>query len=104
MDSPVHGAETYRLLFERSPQPTWVIDRETLRFLAVNQAAVRQYGYSRDEFLQMTARDVRPPGEVARPGTALPLREDDAADDGSPGAVFTVDLPLNPPHAEENDD
>lgn len=83
MDSPVHGTESYRLLFERSPQPTWVIDRETLRFLAVNDAAVRQYGYSRDEFLRMTARDIRPPLEVARLEAVLPLREGDAPDDGS---------------------
>ena len=83
MDSPAHGAATYRLLFERSPQPTWVIDRETLRFLAVNHEAVRQYGYSRDEFLRMTARDIRPPEEVARLEATLPLRVDDAPDDGS---------------------
>lgn len=81
--SPAHSAETYRVLFERSPQPTWVIDRETLGFLAVNEEAVRQYGYSRDEFLRMTARDIRPPEEVTRLESMLPLRDADAADDGS---------------------
>ena len=54
----------YRLLFERNPQPTWVFDPETLRFLAVNGAAVARYGYTREEFLDMTVRDIRPQDEV----------------------------------------
>jgi len=53
-------AGRYRMLFESSPLPTWVLDVETLRFLAVNDAAVRLYGYAREEFLAMTARDMRP--------------------------------------------
>ena len=56
--------EHYRLLFEANPQPMWVFDRETLAFLAVNQAAVDHYGWSREEFLKMTATDIRPPEEV----------------------------------------
>ncbi|MHB8416538.1 MAG: PAS domain S-box protein [Myxococcales bacterium] len=54
----------YRLLFDCSPLPKWVYDRETLRFLAVNDAAVRQYGYGRDEFLRMTLEDIRPVEDV----------------------------------------
>nr|MDQ5836403.1 PAS domain S-box protein [Acidobacteriota bacterium] len=54
----------YRMLFERSPQPMWVYDLETLRFLAVNDAAVRHYDYTRAEFLSMTIKDIRPPAEV----------------------------------------
>ncbi|HEX5873180.1 MAG TPA: PAS domain S-box protein, partial [Pyrinomonadaceae bacterium] len=54
----------YRLLFESNPQPMWVYDLLTLRFLAVNDAAVRHYGYSRSEFLDMTIRDIRPPEDV----------------------------------------
>jgi hypothetical protein len=50
----------YRVLFERNPNPLWVYDRETLGFLAVNEAAVRHYGYSREEFLAMTLEDIRP--------------------------------------------
>jgi two-component system cell cycle sensor histidine kinase/response regulator CckA len=57
--------EQYRLLFEASPQPMWVVDRETLRYLAANDAAVSHYGYSRDEFLSMTIRDIRPAEDVA---------------------------------------
>ncbi len=54
----------YRLLFESNPQAMWVYDLTTLRFLAVNDAAVRHYGYSRAEFLDMTIRDIRPPEDV----------------------------------------
>jgi PAS domain S-box-containing protein len=56
--------ERHRKLFENNPHPTWVFDRETLRFLAVNAAAVRKYGYSREEFLAMTIKDIRPPEDV----------------------------------------
>jgi len=51
--------ERYRLLFESTPQPIWVYNEETLAFLAVNEAATRSYGYSRDEFLSMTINDIR---------------------------------------------
>lgn len=54
----------YRLLFESNPQPMWVFDRESLAFLAVNEAAVAQYGYSREELLKMTLKDIRPPEEI----------------------------------------
>ena len=51
---------TYRLLFESNPEAMWVFDAETLRFLAVNEAALRRYGYLRDEFLSMSILDIRP--------------------------------------------
>ena len=54
----------YRTLFEGNPLPMWVYDFETLRFIAVNEAAVRHYGFSKDEFLQMTIADIRPPEEL----------------------------------------
>jgi len=57
----------YRLLFERNPNPLCVYDAETLAFLAVNEAAVRLYGYSRAEFLEMTLKDLRPPDDGPRP-------------------------------------
>lgn len=50
----------YRELFDLSPQPMWVYDLDTLRFLDVNRAAIRHYGYSREEFLEMTLLDIRP--------------------------------------------
>ncbi len=57
--------ERYRMLFDDSPQPMWVFDLETLKFLAVNDAAIQHYGYSRDEFLAMTIQEVRPPEDRA---------------------------------------
>src|SRR5690242_7907219 len=53
-------AGRYRMLFETSPLPMWVVDDETLGFLAVNDAAVRLYGYSREEFLAMRAEAFLP--------------------------------------------
>jgi len=54
------AAERYRLLFDNNPVPMWAYDTETLRYLAVNDAAIKTYGYSREEFLSMSIRDVRP--------------------------------------------
>src|SRR6266850_2193646 len=48
----------YRMLFESSPLPMWVFDAETLRFLAANEAAIRLYSYSRQEFLSMPVEDI----------------------------------------------
>jgi diguanylate cyclase (GGDEF)-like protein/PAS domain S-box-containing protein len=56
----------YRLLFEANPEPMYVFHRQTLRFLAVNQAALNLYGYSREEFLAMRALDIRSPEEQQR--------------------------------------
>jgi len=56
--------ERYRLLFEANPLPMWVYDAETLRFLAVNEAAVRHYGYTSSEFLSMKITDIRPSEDV----------------------------------------
>ncbi len=58
--------EQYRLLFDRNPHPMWVADPVTHTFLAVNEAAIRHYGYSREEFLQLTLCDIRPPEEMPR--------------------------------------
>ncbi len=54
----------YRVLFESNPHPMWVYDLETLRFLAVNDAAVSRYGYSRAKFLSMTIKDIRSPNDI----------------------------------------
>ena len=56
--------ERYRLLFESTPQPIWVYNEETLRFLAVNEAATRIYGFSKEEFLSMTVNDIRPKEDI----------------------------------------
>ncbi|MEJ1222749.1 PAS domain-containing protein [Sediminicola sp. 1XM1-17] len=54
----------YNDLFHLSPQPSWVYDLETLKFLDVNSAAVDCYGYSREEFMELTLSDIRPEGEI----------------------------------------
>src|SRR5882762_8266210 len=65
VDELLHESEErHRKLFDNNPHPTWVYDRETLRFLAANAAAVRKYGYSSAEFLAMTIKDIRPPEDV----------------------------------------
>jgi len=60
----------YRQLFHANPHPMWVYDTDTLRFLAVNDAAIAHYGWTEAQFLQMTIADIRPDEDVAR------LRED----------------------------
>ena len=52
--------ENYRQLFEQHPSPLWVCHPETLAFLAVNDAAIATYGYSREEFLGMTTDQLHP--------------------------------------------
>ena len=56
----------YRNLFNSSPLPMWVYDMETYKFLNVNNAAIRHYGYTREEFLSMTLKDIRPVSEIGR--------------------------------------
>ena len=53
----------YRLLFEKNPLPMWMLDAETSRFLTVNLAAIRQYGYTREEFQAMTIKDLWQEGD-----------------------------------------
>ncbi len=60
----VRSKETYELLFDQNPSPMWVFDRQTLRFLAVNDTAIARYGYTRDEFLRMRLTEIRPAEEV----------------------------------------
>ena len=61
----------YRMLFESNPFPMWVYDLDTLTFLAVNEAAILHYGYSREEFLGMTIEDIRPIEELSHPGETV---------------------------------
>ncbi|HET6655761.1 MAG TPA: EAL domain-containing protein [Gammaproteobacteria bacterium] len=60
------GEGEFEALFQRAPQPMWLYDPVTLRFLHVNQAAIEQYGYSRREFLSMGIKDIRPAEDVER--------------------------------------
>jgi PAS domain S-box-containing protein len=54
----------FRDLFDFNPLPMWVYDLSTLKFLNVNAAAIRNYGYSRDEFLSMTIEQIRPKDQI----------------------------------------
>src|SRR5437870_7552017 len=56
--------EQYRFLFDENPQPMWIFDLHTLKFLAFNRAALRQYGFTSAEFREMTAKDLCPLPEV----------------------------------------
>ena len=59
-----HSEERYRILYESNPQPMWVYDRESLAILTVNDAAIHHYGYSREEFLGMTIKDLHLPEQL----------------------------------------
>ncbi len=62
---PLVVAETsFQVLFSLNPLPIYVFDNASLNILAVNDAAVAKYGWSREEFLEMTIEDIRPPEEV----------------------------------------
>jgi PAS domain S-box-containing protein len=62
VEEELRGSEKqYRLLFQSNPNPMWVFDLETLKFLEVNEATIQHYGYSRDEFLATTLTDIRQP-------------------------------------------
>ncbi|MBI5692568.1 MAG: PAS domain-containing protein [Verrucomicrobia bacterium] len=62
--SPGPDADLLQHCFAANPQPMWIFDAETLRFLAVNEAALALYGYSRAQFLELTVRDIRPEEDV----------------------------------------
>ncbi|HYW57846.1 MAG TPA: PAS domain S-box protein [Polaromonas sp.] len=62
----VESEQRHAALFDAAPVPMWVMDKSTLNHIAVNEAAVRNYGYSLDELKTMTPSDLRPPTEQAR--------------------------------------
>ncbi|MCF0063625.1 PAS domain S-box protein [Dyadobacter chenwenxiniae] len=72
-DSSISSEVMYRDLFLLNPQPMWVYDVETFEILNVNEAAVRHYGYSRDEFLRLTIKDLRPAAEIATMVSAVEI-------------------------------
>jgi PAS domain S-box-containing protein len=67
----------FRLLFSHNPLPTWVMDDDTLQFMQVNDAAVRQYGFTPEEFRRMSMFDLRPEEQQTSPDARA--RKDDAA-------------------------
>ena len=73
----------YRMLFEHSPLPMWVVDVQTLRFLGVNEAALRLYGYERSVFLAMTLADLRATPEGHEPFVEFLRRSGGAVNRGT---------------------
>src|SRR5438876_9591859 len=102
-EEQLHESERkYRLLFETNPEPMFVYDFETLRILAVNDAAITRYGYSEREFLERTIRDIRSPHDPARLDEELGRRPDEGAvrtgvrHRAKDGKLFGVDLVTRP--------
>ena len=90
--------ERYRLIFERNPSPGWVFDHANFAFLAVNDAAIALYGYSRREFLRMTVLEIRPSDEVPthlERSTVAPWQARNAGHSHhrkKDGTIFPVDI------------
>ncbi len=65
VSAPPEGiSDKYQYMFVHNPQPMWIYDLDTLEFLEVNEAAINHYGYSREEFLSMTLKDIRPEEDI----------------------------------------
>jgi PAS domain S-box-containing protein len=62
----LNSGERYRTLFALHPVPMWLYDPATLRFLDVNQAAISNYGYTREEFMTLTLKDIRPGEDIEK--------------------------------------
>jgi formate hydrogenlyase transcriptional activator len=69
--TPARWGERLGSWFDHNPLPMMAFDRENLAILSVNEAAIRHYGYSREEFLAMTIKDIRPPEDIPRLFEAL---------------------------------
>jgi PAS domain S-box-containing protein len=88
----------FRLLFSHTPLPTWVFETETGKFLEVNEAAVKQYGYSEDEFKKMSVHDLRPlgdrgtPDEIWRHAALEVFHQGHWRHESKDGRVFKVEL------------
>ena len=96
------SGQRYRLLFESNPHPMWVYDQHTLAFLTVNDTAIRSYGYTREEFLSMTLKDIRPEEDVPKlmEVTATPAaglnREGPWRHRKKDGQIISVDITEQP--------
>jgi PAS domain S-box-containing protein len=77
--------KAYIRMFRENPQPMWIYSKEDLRFLEVNDAAVALYGYTREEFLQMTILNIRPKEDITR---VLESRARDQSPGYSPSGIW----------------
>ena len=83
VDKLIQSEEKYRTIFFKSPLPIWIYDSGTFRFLEVNEAAIRHYGYSKEEFLSMTIKDIRPEEDIEQ--LLKDLKEIDSRSDAQQG-------------------
>ena len=60
----IASEEKYRQMFYKNPFPAWIYDLTTFRILEVNDAAIKKYGYEREEFLNLTIKDIRPEEDI----------------------------------------
>jgi hypothetical protein len=88
----------FRLLFSHNPLPTWVMDDESLQFIQVNDAAVRQYGFGAEEFSRMTMFDIRAEEKIASLDVRPPKNGGEGRYEGvckhrkKDGKIFEVEL------------
>lgn len=78
----------YRAFFENNPLPGWIVDTQSNKFLAVNEAAIREYGYSRAEFHALTLADIQLPADAGTRVSSLPRRRHLRKD----GAIVDVEI------------
>ncbi len=93
----------YRALFDSNPNPVLVFDLETLRILAANKMASNHYGYSQEEFLEMSIKDIRPPEAITDMITAVAVtaKSDDkfthiTKHKKKDGTIFDVEIAAHP--------
>jgi diguanylate cyclase (GGDEF)-like protein/PAS domain S-box-containing protein len=111
-----HGRElrqqqaVYFEMFEANPHPMWVYDRHSLRFLAVNDAALQQYGYSREQFLSMRISDIRPAEERTKLENYLTTQPSKGIDNAGlwqhqrrDGSLLTVEISGHPLRFQDYD-
>lgn len=72
----------YRSYFEANPSPMWIYNRRTLNFTVVNNAAIVKYGYSLDEFKNMTVFDIRPKEDIGKLHSAIKVLTNSYNDSG----------------------
>lgn len=65
-------ATNYKLLFEKNPMPIWIVSTSDYNIVDVNRAALDHYGYSREEFLQLNSRNMRPAEDIGRFEESVP--------------------------------
>lgn len=90
--------ERQRAFFAASPLPMWIYDRGTLEVVDVNERAIQHYGYSREEFLQRTIRELRPAEELERFDAAIAINQPSTFNSGiwkhrkKDGSIIDVDV------------